>query len=109
MMMVTQSLVIHPLVVVKVNNMMCRALLDTGAGSYYASATLLHQLKLKPIKKETKNIDMMMSSTTRKLQIYDVEISELSKKFIINSAVYKVKKNALLSLPNPKYKAITDQ
>ena len=45
---------------------------------------------------------MMMSSTTRKLEIYDVEISELSEKFKINSAVYKVEKNTLLSLPNPK-------
>ena len=34
----------------------------------------------------------MMSSTTRKLEIYDVEISELSEKFKINSALYKVEK-----------------
>ena len=57
--MVTQSLVIHPVVVVKVNNIY-RTLLDTSAGSYYASAALLDPLKLKRIKKETKNIDMMM-------------------------------------------------
>ena len=79
MIMATEGLVIHPVVVVKVNNIMCQALLDTGAGSSYASAALLDQLKLKPIKKETKNIDMMMSSTTSKLKIYDVEISELSE------------------------------
>ena len=46
---------------------------------------------------------------TRKLEIYDVEISELSEKVRINSAVYKVKKNTLLSLPNPECKAIIDQ
>ena len=34
-------MVIHPVVVVKVNNIMCRALLDTGAGSSYASDALL--------------------------------------------------------------------
>ena len=50
-----------------------------------------------------------MPSTTRKLEICDVEISELSQKFKIYSAVYKVKKNTLLSLPNPKYKEIIDQ
>ena len=77
MMMAAESLVIHPVVAVKVNNLMCRALLDTGAGSYYASVALLDRLKSKPIKKETKNIDMMKSSTTRKLDVYDVEISEL--------------------------------
>ena len=87
MMMAAESLVIHPVVVMKVNNM-CQALLDTGAGSSYASAALLDRLKVKPVKKETKNIDMMMSSTTRKLEIYVVEISELSEKFKINSAIY---------------------
>ena len=107
--MATESLVIHPVAVVKVNNIMCRALLDTGAGSSYASAALLDQLNLKPIRKETKSIDMMMPSTTRKLEIYDVEISELSEKFKINSAVYKVEKNTLLSLPNLKYKEIIEE
>ena len=51
----------------------------------------------------------MMSSTTRKLEIYDVEISGPSEKFKINSAVYKVEKNTLLWLPNPKYKEIIDK
>ena len=107
--MAAESLVSNPVVSVKVNNIMCRALLDTVAGSSYASAALQDRLKLKTIKKETKNIDMIMSSTTSKLEIYDVEISELLEKIKINSAVYKVEKNTLLSLPNPKYMAIIDQ
>ena len=41
MMMAAESLVIYPVVVVKVNNIMCRALLDTDAGSSYSSAALL--------------------------------------------------------------------
>ena len=76
-MIVAKSLVIHSVLVVKVINIMCRVLLDTGAGSSYASAALLDRLKLKPIKKETRNMDMMMCSTTKKLEIYDVEILEL--------------------------------
>ena len=76
-MIVAKSLVIHSVLVVKVINIMCRVLLDTGAGSSYASAALLDRMKLKPIKKETRNIDMMMCSTTKKLEIYDVEILEL--------------------------------
>ena len=50
-----------------------------------------------------------MFSTTRKLEIFDVEISKFSEKFKINPLVYKVEKSTLLSLPNPKYKAIIDQ
>ena len=53
-MMATESLVINPVVVVKVNNKMCQALLDTGAGSSYASAVLLDRLILKSIQKERK-------------------------------------------------------
>ena len=57
MMMVTESLVIHPVVVVKLSNIMCQALLDTDAASSHTSATLLDRLKLKLIKKEKKYID----------------------------------------------------
>ena len=78
MMMTVVDLVIHPDVAVKVNNIMCQALFDTGAGSSYTA--LLDRLKLKAIQKETKNIDIMMSSTTKKLELYDVEILEFSKK-----------------------------
>ena len=52
---------------------------------------------------------MMMFSTAKKLEIYDVEISELSEKFKINSAGYKVEKNTLVLQLNPKYKTIIDQ
>ena len=33
----------------------------------------------------------------------------MSEKFKINSPIYKVEKNTMLSLPNPKYKAILHQ
>ena len=35
---------IFPVVVVKVNGIMCRALIDSGAGSSYASANLVDAL-----------------------------------------------------------------
>ena len=92
MMMATESSVIYPAVVVKVNNIMCQALLNTGARSSNASVALLDRLKLKLIKKETKNIEMRMSSSISKLEICDVEISELLEKSKINSVVYKVEK-----------------
>ena len=54
MMIAIESLVIHRVAVVNVNNIMCKALLETGARSFYASTALLDRLKLKPIKKEQK-------------------------------------------------------
>ena len=41
---VADSAVIHPVAVVEVQGVKCRALLDTGAGSSYASAALLDRL-----------------------------------------------------------------
>ena len=42
------SSVVYPVVIVEVNGVRCRALLDTGAGSSYASAALLNRIKTCP-------------------------------------------------------------
>ena len=53
--------VIYPVVVVNVNGIMaCRALLDTGTGSSYASATLVKHLGKQPARTECKRIYMML-------------------------------------------------
>ena len=48
----------HFVVVVKVNHIFCSALLDTGAGS--SASSLLEKLNMQPVRKETKQIEMMM-------------------------------------------------
>ena len=40
--------VVYPVVVVEVAGIKCRALLDSGAGSSYASAALLERIGAKP-------------------------------------------------------------
>ena len=44
----SENNVIHPTVLVLVNGIKCRTLLDTGAGSSYASATLIEDIHSKP-------------------------------------------------------------
>jgi len=44
MMVNEKSKVVYPVVVVYIDRIKCRALLDTGAGSSYASAYLLDML-----------------------------------------------------------------
>ena len=44
--------VIYPVVIVEVEGIKCRALLDTGAGSSYASAALLDRLHKRAVRKE---------------------------------------------------------
>ena len=61
-----EDAVIYPVVVVNVDGIKCRALLDTGAGSAYASAVLIKHLGKQPSRTEHKRIDMMMCSATQK-------------------------------------------
>lgn len=62
--------VIYRIVVVIVDGIKCRVLLDTEAGSSYASAALVKRLEKQPSRTELKRIDMMMCSTTQQIEQY---------------------------------------
>ena len=98
-----EGAVIYPVVVVNVNGITCRALLDTGAGSPYSSAALIKRLGKEPARTQHKRIDMMMCSTTQKIEQYDVKISSIRGTFEMATTVSKVDKGVLLSVPNPGY------
>jgi hypothetical protein len=44
--------VAYPVVVVEIEGVKCRALLDTGSGSSFASSTLLNTIGKKPVRQE---------------------------------------------------------
>ena len=87
MMVATEGSIIYPIVVVKVNNILCRALLDTGAGSSYVFSALLGKLNLRPIRRETKCTEMMMHSATRKIDVFEIEINDVSENFQFKAEV----------------------
>ena len=84
------------------NDLMCRALIDTDAGSSYASAKI-HELKIKPKASETKRIDMLMCSKDTILESYEVKIQSIDREFELNTDLIKVEKSQLLEIENPKY------
>ena len=98
--------IIYPVVVVKVNGVTCRALLDTGAGSSYISSKLVDILKIKPVTMEYRQIDMMMASANKRIDIYSVEVKNLRGEFKLGISVSKVERELLLSLTNPEYTKI---
>ena len=100
---INENKVIYPVVIVKVEGIKCRALLDTGSGNSYASSGLLELIKQKPIRQDYKRIEMMMQSTTRVIDIYNIEISDVNEQFKLVSEVSKVDRQVLLTLPNPQY------
>ena len=102
----TEGSVIYPAVAVKVNNVLFRELLDTGTGSSYASSPLLGKLNLRAIWRETKLTEMMMHSTTRNIDVFEIEINDVSGDFQFKAEISKVERETLLSLPNPNYESV---
>jgi len=94
---------IMPVLTVKVDGITCRALIDTGAGSSYASAKLLDLLKKKPSETKTKRVDMPISSKVTKLEMYDTVVESLDGSYQMSVKLTKVNKAELLSIDNPKY------
>ena len=105
----TETNIVYPTILVQVNGITCRALLDTGAGSSYASTTLTERINQQPIRKDYKRIEMMLHTATKTVDIFQVQISSLDGCFIINTEVNKVEKSTLLSLPNLKYEELLNR
>ena len=85
----------------------CRALLDTGAGNSYISSKLIESLDQRPIAREYRRIDMMMCTTTKKIDVYEVTIENLKGDFRMGTQVSRVDKERLLTTVNPRYPDIT--
>ena len=97
------TMVIYPVVVVKVGGIMCRALLDTGAGSSYASAALLDRMGVKPCSSQVRRIEMMLGVQTRRVDLYSVNVANLKGDFNLQVEITRVDKPKLLELENPQY------
>lgn len=97
---------IMPVLTVKVDGITCRALIDTGAGSSYASAKLLDLLKKKPSETKTRRVDMLISSKVTKLEVYDTVVESLDGNYQMPVKLTKVNKAELLSIENPKYRTL---
>lgn len=58
-----------PAVVIKIKGVTCRALIDSGAGSTYASSMLIDTHKLKPSETKVQRVDMLISTRTAHMGI----------------------------------------
>lgn len=70
--------VIYPVVVVEVNRIKCRALLDTGAA-------ILDHLWIKSLREEFKRIEMMLGSVNKAIGVYGVTIDSVNRKFPVGN------------------------
>ena len=70
---------VFPVVVGKVNGVISRALIDSGAGGSYAFAKLIKMINQQPSEKITHQIDMLIASKTTSIEIYDTEVNSLDE------------------------------
>ena len=94
--------VTYPLIVIKVQGVICRALINSGSGSSYVLVVLASKINKKTKKKEPKKIDMF-HSTTKWVEILGVTIQNTEGNFKLKTQLNKAEKDTLLSLPNPNY------
>ena len=73
--------VTYPVVIISVDDIKCRALLDTGAASSYISSTIVCKLNKHPVRRDTKKIEMMLYATNSRLSFYNVTIKNLEDEF----------------------------
>ena len=101
--------VVYPVIIVEVEGVKCRALLDTSAGSSYASATLLDRVGARPGKRQVRRIEMMLGVATREVELTSVNVANLKGDFQLSVEVTHVEKPKLLELDNPKYNDIVER
>ena len=95
--------VTYPLVIIDIEGIKCRTLIDTGAGASYASSTLIDRINKKPITKQYKRIETIMGSSAKSIAVYSVEIRDSDHEFKFQTEINKLEKSVLLELPNPEY------
>ena len=95
--------VIYPVVVVTVDGIECGVLLDSGSSSCYASAKLLDMLGKRPTEIKPKRVEMLMASSTARMEIYKTTVSTRSGDFTLHVNLTKVNRGELLGIENLKY------
>ena len=95
--------VVYPIVNVNVEGIECRALLDTGAGSSYASAALMDRLSKRSQSKEVQKIEMMLGSSTREVCLSKINVESVNGKEKLEVEVTRVERGKLFTVDNPHY------
>ena len=80
--------------------------MDTGAGSSYTSAALISFIGTSPVRRETRQIEMLLHTKSRKIKERNLTMSNQEGFFKLNVDIYRVEKDMLLAVVNPEYKTL---
>ena len=93
---------IHPTLVVEANGQKFRVMLDTGAGSSFASSTAIHHMGIKPACWEAKSIETMTTTVHQKFPVYDVKRWSTDRINSLDVKLNKLDRPVLTTLNNPR-------
>ena len=100
-----ESCTIHGTVKAKVDGHAVRIMIDTGASSSYVCSDLVTKLSIKPRQKETRCIEQMYGTVTRRVEIYGIKIESTAVEgFSLEVNCINAEKGILTYLPNPRIK-----
>jgi len=98
--------VIHPMVLVDVDGIRCRMILDTAASTSYASSSLVNALKKKMLRKEAREIKMMLGTKKTVFEVYATELKSIDGDFSMTTEITKLDKLVVTEVPNPDFVSI---
>ena len=99
----------YPLVIINIEGIKCRALVDTGSGANYVSSTIINLINRKinkTIKSVPKQIVTLISSSMKNIPVYSVEIKDINNEFSFKTEIKKLEKSVLLEMPSPNYRQL---
>ena len=94
MLVTTEVNVTYPVVIIKINGVKCRVLLDTGPGSSYISESFIDLLKINPVRKEYKIIKTLTNTTTKILKIFNLKVENLDENFSFQTGLNKLERGS---------------
>lgn len=100
---------IYLVVVVEVEGIKCRILLDTGVGRSYVFVVFLDRILSIGYKKEVWKIEMLLGVLIREVELVIIVIFDVNRKFLMFVEVIKVDKGELFILENLKYREVIER
>ena len=83
------------MIIIGIEGIKCRALIDTGPRVSYVSLNI-DRINKKPIRKQYKRIETIMGSSIKSIPIYPVEIQDSDHAFKFQTETNNLEKNVLL-------------
>ena len=82
---------------------------DTAASTSYASSSLINALEKKMLRKEAREIEMMLGTKKTVLEVYAAELKSIVGDFSMTTEITKLDKPVVTEVQNPDFVGILEK